>query len=340
MNSRTKALSKSLLATLAAACFLSGVPAPAVQPVGPAPNAPTEPILPVSEQLVDAATLAEARTATLMLLHINDVHEILKPPSKGLGGLAYVAGYVGQVRAARPDTLFVDAGDILEKGDAMSKASRGEASYRVLGAIGLDCTVPGNHDFVFGLDKFLENVKLVNLPILCAGMVDETTKQPLLPETMVKQVGQLKVGLIGATIPRPIRGAPQVKLPDQDALGVRIDELARKLEPKVDLTILVLHNGTWAGRMMAKAAPTVDVVVTGHTNEVTQAPMKAATGALVVGVGRAGKWVGTLDLVIDRDHKKIGRYTYELVPMDHAKIQPDEKVARLVDELDKKFSPK
>jgi 2',3'-cyclic-nucleotide 2'-phosphodiesterase (5'-nucleotidase family) len=275
-----------------------------------------------------------------MLLHINDVHEILKPPPHGLGGLAYVAGYANQVRAVRPDTVFVDAGDILEKGDLMSKASQGEASYRVLGAIELDCTVPGNHDFVFGLDKLLENVKLVNLPIICAGMAYADASTSVFPETMVKQVGELKIGIIGATIPRPIRSARPVQRLDQTALAARVDELAKVLEPEVDLTILVLHNGTWAGRMMAKAAPSVDIVVAGHTNEVTQAPMKAETGALVVSVGRAGQWVGTLDMVVDRDRKRIGKYTYELIPMDHAKINPDDKVAELVDELDKKWTPK
>jgi 2',3'-cyclic-nucleotide 2'-phosphodiesterase (5'-nucleotidase family) len=305
-----------------------------------APNKPTGPIVPTSEQLIDTATLSKDHAASLMLLHINDVHETLKPPAHGLGGLAYVAGYANQVRTKRPDTIFIDAGDILQKGDAMSKASLGEASYRALGAIGLDCTVPGNHDFNYGLENWLQNIRRVNLPIICAGLTYTDTNEPLLPETMIKQVGDLKIGLIGATVPRGIPGARPVKLMEREQMGAKINELARKLEPQVDLTILVLHMGTWAGKMMAKAAPTLDIVVTGHTNEVTQAPMKGETGALVVGVGRAGQWVGTHDLVVDCDRKQIAKYTYVLVPMDHAKIKPDEKVAQLIDELDKKWTPK
>ena len=30
--------------------------------------------------------------------------------------------------------------------------------------------------------------------------------------------------------------------------------------------------------------------------------------------------VGQLDAVVDRDLKKIGKYTYQLVPMDHQKV--------------------
>lgn len=300
---------------------------------------PRGPFKVTTEQLIAEPVLSQERTGKLLLLHINDVHETLKPPPKGLGGLAYVAGYANAMRAKRTDTLFLDAGDILEKGDQMSKVSKGEASYRVLGTIGLDCTVPGNHDFVFGFDQLLKNVQRVNLPIICAGMNYEDTKEPVFPETMIKQIGSLKVGIIGVTIPRQIKNARRVVKLENPALGKLIDALAQKLEPQVDLTILVVHNGTWAGRMLAKAAPTVDVVITGHSNEVTETPMKADSGALVLAVGRAGQWVGTLDLVVDCNQKKIGKYTYEMIPMDHAKIQPDPQVAKLIDELDRKWCP-
>lgn len=300
---------------------------------------PTGPFPATTEQLVDAATLSNRRTGKMVLLHINDVHETLKPPAKGLGGLAYVAGYASRVRMKRPDTLFLDAGDILEKGDKMSKVSGGEASYRVLGAIGLDCTVPGNHDFVFGLERLLENIRLVDLPIICAGMTYNDTGESVLPQTMIKQVGSLKVGIIGATIGRTARSARPVTQFANPELGKRINELAIAMEPEVDLTVLVLHNGTYAGNVMAKAAPMVDIVVTGHTNEVAEVPVKADTGALILAVGRAGQWVGTMDLVVDCDQKKIASYTYEMIPMDHDKIRPDAKVARLVDELDRKWCP-
>jgi len=320
-------------------CAAVSLAADKVTPTFPFPNKPTEPLTAVTGQLIDAETLAKHQKGTLLLLHINDVHDILKAPVKGLGGLAYVAGYAKQMRARRPDTLFVDAGDILQKGDRMSVVSQGEAGYRALGALGLDCSVPGNHDFCYGFEVFLKNIKLPGLNVLCAGMVYGDTRESVLPETMIKQIGPLRVGLIGATINRPVKNPrPVVKLDNPD-LGKRIDELARKMEPNVDLTVLVLHNGMWAGKTMASAAPLIDLVVCGHTNEVTQTPLKAESGALVVEVGRAGMWVGQMDLVVDRDQKKIGKYTYELVPMDHAKIQPDAPIAKLIEEMDRKWCP-
>jgi len=298
----------------------------------------TGPIRRTSGELIAPAALAGHRTGTLVLLHTNDIHDILKPPAQGLGGMAYIAGYANRVRAQRPDTLFVDAGDIQEKGDWMGPISKGEASFRALAAIGLDATVPGNHDFVYGLDRLLTNVQLAHVPMLCAGVFYDDTKESVLPESMVKQIGGLKVGIIGATVPRSAhsQGRAVTQLGGAE-LGQRIDALARALEPQVDLTVLVIHNGTFAAKSMAKAAPMLDVVVCGHTNEITEAPIKTDTGALIVTVGRAGQWVGTLDVVVDREQKKLARYTYELIPMDHQKITPDPKVAALIDELDRKW---
>jgi 2',3'-cyclic-nucleotide 2'-phosphodiesterase (5'-nucleotidase family) len=300
----------------------------------------TGPLKPTTEQLIAPAALAGHRIGTLVLLHTNDIHDILKAPKGGLGGLAYVAGYANSMRAKHPDTLFLDAGDIQEKGDKMGPVSQGEASFRALASIGIDAGVPGNHDFVYGLDRLLANVQLAHYPILCAGMFYDDTKESALPESMIKQVGSLKIGIIGATVPRSAHsGGRAVTQLAGAALGARIDEIARRLEPQVDLTVLVIHNGTAAAKNMAKAAPTLDIVVAGHTNEITEAPVKAETGALVITVGRAGQWVGTLDLVVDRDQKKVAKYTYELIPMDHAKITPDAKVAKLIDDLDRKWCP-
>lgn len=300
--------------------------------------APKGPFSPSSGVLLDETQIGRHRTGTAVVLHTNDIHDILKAPAQGLGGLAYVAGYANAMRQQRPDVLFVDAGDIQEKGDAMGVTSKGEASYRALASLGLDATVPGNHDFAYGLPRLLRNVQLTQIPLLCAGMEYEDNSESVFPEFLIKKIGDLRVGLIGATVRRSAHSERAVRQFDLPTLGRRIDALARAMEDKVDLTVLVIHNGTQASLALAKAAPTLDVVVCGHTNEITEKPIVTDTGALIVTVGRAGQWVGTLDLTVDRDIRQVARYRYELVPMDHAKIKPDPKVAQLIDDLDRQWT--
>ncbi|MCX7014293.1 MAG: metallophosphoesterase, partial [Candidatus Sumerlaeota bacterium] len=279
----------------------------ASRPAKKYPNTPTGPLKPTTEQLVPADTLAKDKTGTLLVLHTNDIHDIIKDPAGNtLGGMAYLAGYDESVRAKRPDTLILNAGDMLQKGDKMSVVSKGEAAYLALGAIGCDCTVPGNHDFFYGMDALRRNAKVSGVPMICASVVYEDTGEPAFPETLIKQVGDVKVGLIGATVPRGgiVENGRKIRTMDMTEAGKRVGELARKMDPEVDLTIVVYHAGLGPGLTVAGMAPTVDVVVCGHANEVTEKPEKAKTGALVVEVGRAGQWVGSLDMVVDKTQKK------------------------------------
>ncbi len=289
-----------------------------------------------------------SKTATLLLLHTNDIHDIVAAPAKGPGGMAYLSGYIHGLKAKRPDVVALNAGDLLEKGDRMCIASKGEVSYRAFGATGHDVTIPGNHDFVYGLDKLLTNAQLSGVPMICAGIYDEKTNKPLFPETFEKKFGNVRVGVIGATIDNVVRrnnrnaNAPTYKqLTGAGAsteLAEHINRLAKELEPRVDLTVLVVHNGLWMGKKLANAAPMIDVVITGHTNEVTPEPVKSNTGAIVLAVGRAGKWVGTMDMVVDLEGKRIAKYTYQMTPMDHAQVKPDEKLAAQIGQWDKQWA--
>ena len=292
------------------------------------------------------AAAATSHTRTLLVLHTNDIHDIIKPPTTGnqLGGLAYVAGYVHKVRAERKDVLVLDAGDELQKGDQMSVVTKGEVMYRALGAVGYDASVPGNHDFFYGMDQLMKNITTGGFPVLCSNLLYADDGKPILPETLEKEVNGVRVGIIGATIGRTPRGTFQgraVKMLDRPDLEERIHRLAVEMKPRVDLIICIYHQGTYAAKVAARYAPEVNLFIQGHTNEVTEQPMVTTeSGALIVTVGRAAQWVGHLDMVVDTDAKKIAKYDYKLVPMDHKTIQPDEELAKQITAWDKQYTPK
>ncbi len=308
-----------------------------------APPKPTGPLVPVTEQLIPVDTLAKDGAGKLLILHHNDLHDAIKPRPGKFGGLAYIGGYVKSVRAKRPDTLVLNAGDNIRNshgGDVMGVNSGGEVSFRVLGASGCDITVMGDHDFVFGLAKLQETLKLGGVTMVTAGITYEDDGKPVFPEFLIRQVGDVKVGIIGAT--RKVtysgnHGGPRIVGLKPDALGKHIDELARKLEQEVDLTVLVVHDGSYGSKLLAEAAPMIDVVVCGHDNEVTQTPIKAGNGALIVNMGGHGNYMGALDLVVDKTQKKVGKYTYETIPVDRQKLQPDPEMEKQIEEWDQKW---
>ncbi|HEY5553189.1 MAG TPA: metallophosphoesterase, partial [Opitutaceae bacterium] len=77
-----------------------------------------------------------AETASLLILHTNDIHDHVRAGDGGLGGLPYVAGYIRQVRSERDDVLVLDAGDVAEKGDLVAHRTHSKMTYELLRRIG------------------------------------------------------------------------------------------------------------------------------------------------------------------------------------------------------------
>lgn len=310
------------------------------------PPKPTEPLVPVTEQLVPAETLAKDQTGKVLILHHNDLHDGIKPRSGKLGGMAYIGGYVKSTVARRPDTLVLNAGDNIQNshgGDYMGLGSKGEASYRALGASGCAITVMGDHDFTFGLAQLQENLKVAGVTMVTAGVTYQDTGELVFPEFLIRQVGNVKIGVIGATRKYSYGvtpGARRIVGLDPAAMFKHVDALARKIEGQVDLTVVVYHEGTYGSKLLAEAAPMVDVVVCGHDNEVTQTPLKAGTGALIVNMGGHGNYIGSLDLLVDKTQKRVGSFTYETVPVDTKVLQPDPELQRQIAEWDQRWGQK
>jgi 5'-nucleotidase len=295
-----------------------------------------------TQQLIEPSTLAGHRTGTLLLLHVNDIHDIIKAPlDHNLGGMAYISGYVHKMRTERKDLLMLDAGDLFQKGDTLGVASKGEVTCRALAAISCDLTIPGNHDFCYGVAQYRKDLKAAGLDCVCAGMEYTDNHESVFPPFKEFKIGNVRIAVIGGTAntSQPKEDGRTIRKFDNAELGQRIHQIAAELRPRTDLLVGLLHNGTFAGQKIAALAPEVQLVICGHTDEVTEKPILTPSGALVLEVGRAGQWVGKLDAVVDLDEKKLGRYTYQLISMDHEKIAPDQKLAAQIQAWEKQWCP-
>jgi len=60
--------------------------------------------------VVGSVCPAQGATDTVLILHTNDFHDHIRPGYDRVGGMAYVAGYIGAARRGRDDVLVLDAG--------------------------------------------------------------------------------------------------------------------------------------------------------------------------------------------------------------------------------------
>lgn len=173
------------------------------------------------------SVLAQSTVKEITLIHMGDVHGHLYPRpnvrSDGIGrmegGLARLKTKIDQIRSSEPYNLLINTGDTTQ-GSGEALYTRGKALVDVLDLFKIDVFAPGNWDFVYGKDRFVEHfaipatattpVKSKRWGALAGNVYNDTNangkvdagETSVLPGTLFKMLNGVKVGVIGCTTNR------------------------------------------------------------------------------------------------------------------------------------------
>src|SRR6185436_16054916 len=145
---------------------------------------------------------ANAADTIITILHTNDTHSQIDPlppndANAGKGGVARRATLVKRIRNENPNTLLVDAGDVMQ-GTPYFNFYRGEVEYKAMSAIGYDVGTLGNHEFDNGVEALAAALKFANFDVVSANYdVKGTVLEQRVKRYVVKTVGGIKIGLFG-----------------------------------------------------------------------------------------------------------------------------------------------
>ena len=118
-----------------------------------------------------------------------------------LGGMANVAAVIERLRAERPGrTLLLDAGDTWH-GAGLSVFDRGVTMVKIMNTIGYDVMAPGNWEFIYDKDHLLDLIDMAQFPVVAYNVTDLEWDDPAFTQYVIKEVGGLKVAVIGSPIP-------------------------------------------------------------------------------------------------------------------------------------------
>jgi sulfur-oxidizing protein SoxB len=305
-----------------------------------------------------------AGNGTVTLIHIGDIHGHLIPRpnmrkgdpdyGKPVGGLAYLYDQIQKIRQKYPNSLLINTGDTIQ-GSAEALYSEGQVIVDILNQFKIDAFVPGNWDFLYGTERFRElfagdnpktNWHAIAANLYYATLYDfplsryaDKAGQRVLPFYLIKQVGNVKVGILGLTADRgPQAVSPRTMdgfflTPGKEELEAAVP-LLRK-QAKVDLLVLISERGLAANLELVETVPGIDVVLSSDMHEETWHVLQAKTGTLLVEEGQDGTMLGELHLTIK--NQSIADWQWLPHRINSENNQPDPKIAAQIDKIRQNF---
>ncbi|HUQ80750.1 MAG TPA: metallophosphoesterase, partial [Gemmatimonadaceae bacterium] len=292
------------------------------------------------------------------LIHVGDIHGHLVPRQdavgaggRTVGGLARLATVVDRIRARHGGrALLVNVGDAVQ-GSAEALFTSGGAVVDVLAMLRVDAYVPGNWDYVYGVDRFVETfVGAKRNPPLApwttvasnlyyatpdAGMRSpyvDVTGERVLPPYVVREVGGVRVGIIGITTTRGPRalGSESTRGFTFTAGQTELAGLVARLRGQERVQVVVVASELELANNIRIAERTrgIDVVLSADMHELTREPIVTAGGTVIVEEGQDGIAVGELTLSVKGG--KVAKWTWSLHDVTDT-ISPDAAVARAVE---------
>lgn len=189
----------------------------------------------------------------------------------------------------------------------------------------------GEKDLAYGREYLEKARDEFKLPFVSANVYRYGTDDLFADEFVIKQVGDLKIGIFGVAT-NVIN--PRMLTPD---LGFEIKEpiaaakaAVSKLRGQCDVIVALSHLGLSESKRLAEEVPGIDIVVSGHGYNRSHKP-EMVGGTAVMQAGSKGKYLGQINF--DVADGKVAVRRGKSVSLN-AKIPDDPKQAELVKEFD------
>ena len=284
----------------------------------------------------------------IIILHTNDIHCGITDNLC----IDKVSQYKKDLKKQGHPVALADAGDAIQ-GAPLGKLSTGESIIKIMNAVGYDFVIPGNHEFDYGMARFLQLASRQKCGYYSCNFVDVKTRKPILKPYKILNLGGKKIGFVGVTTPETLITSTPVYFQDkngkfiygfcEDQTGENVYQAVQRAVNNVrkegaDYVFLVGHLGTessipyWSSGAVAANTYNIDAIIDGHSHEQYIPPHKVINKAgkevLVAQTGTKLQSLG--QMVINED----GTITSELVKGLKA---ADPKVTKLVAKENKRF---
>ncbi|MFZ6658572.1 bifunctional metallophosphatase/5'-nucleotidase [Undibacterium sp. TJN19] len=331
-------------------------------------------------------TANKAATTDITIFSINDFHGNLQAdspvpylasktdasdPSKKIsipaGGYAYLSSKLNERRKAVSNSILVGAGDLIGASPMGAALMKDEPVIEAMNRLNLSASAIGNHEFDNGTVALMRKLKGecpaggcayaefhgARFDYLAANVFENDSKTPWLAPYVIRQVGDVKVGFIGAVtsdVPNLVAGDAVRHLRFEDeasAINRYVPELQK--QGVAAIVVLIHEGGIYKGEetdptyrceglhgpiieISKKLDKAISLVVSGHSH---QGYTCKIDGRLVVQGRSYGSFLTESTLTIDRASNTVIKAVAVNHLIDQQQIKPDPVALQLVDQVDK-----
>lgn len=164
--------------------------------------------------LAAPAFAAETEEDGIVVLFTNDVHCTDDDGSS----YAAIAGYKAEMEAVygTGNVTLVDNGDAIQ-GGVLGSLSKGSWIVDIMNEVGYDLAIPGNHEFDFNMDTFMDIVSnQAEYTYLSCNFMDLEANEPVLEPYQIITYGDVDVAYVGITTPETLTKAAPAYFQNED----------------------------------------------------------------------------------------------------------------------------
>jgi 5'-nucleotidase/UDP-sugar diphosphatase len=289
---------------------------------------------------------APALSKKIQIIHTNDLHTYLTGYTPLQGGYYRIKTLIDELKQSAKEqgieSLVLDGGDFGE-GSHYFLLDDGIHSFRALDMLGIDATVIGNHDYMFGGPHLGNQIRLVNSKTKFLGANIAKTPEMRLGDVLqpsarftIDGVNIEVVGLTTNSLHFLYAIRPGLILPPE-GVSRAYTKKARE-ENGADLVVALTHLGVYKDIQLVKKDPNIDVVIGGHSHtRLDEALMEENSEGRVIPIVQTGANAMTVgSLILDvKGPKDIQVISYKVHDADMT-VSPDKDVLDYVLEVDQR----
>ncbi|MBQ4603058.1 MAG: metallophosphoesterase, partial [Clostridia bacterium] len=236
-----------------------------------------------------AATLpfSFAAEKDTVILYTNDVHCAIED-------YAVLAAYRAELIAQGHNVITVDAGDAIQ-GEVIGSTTEGEAVVDIMNAVGYDYAVPGNHEFDYGMEVFLDLAQnKAEYDYISSNFYNLTSNSPMLKPYAIEDFGAYQIAFVGISTPDTVTsttpeyfkdengnfiyGFPAYpgELTNEDLYNNIQESVDKAINDGADYVVAVGHAGIigsndgWKSSDIIANTDGIDCFIDAHSHETTE----------------------------------------------------------------------